>query len=68
MPIIEKALEARARRAAMRVGLRAVKSRKRESFQNFGGFMLLDLYTPGVVDGARFDLTPEDVIEICKSY
>ncbi len=68
MPIIEKALEARARRAAMRVDLRAVKSRKRESFHNFGGFMLLDLDGNYVVEGSGFNLSAENVIEICKSY
>ena len=64
----KKAVEARARRAAMRVGLRAVKSRKRESFQHFGGFMLLDLDGNYVVEGSGFNLSAEDVIEICKSY
>ena len=63
----KKALEARARRAAKRAGLRAVKSRKQESLDNFGGFMLVDLQTNGVVDGRRYDLTPEDVIQICQS-
>jgi hypothetical protein len=35
------------------------------SVDNLGGFMLLDPWTNFVVDGARFDLTANYVIEYC---
>lgn len=60
----ESALEARARRAAHRVGLIAKKSRwRRGSIDNFGQFMLLD--ENRIVAGERFDLTPKAVIDFC---
>jgi hypothetical protein len=63
----EKALEQRARRAARRAGLVARKSRRRvDSFDNFGGFTLVDPRTNGVVDGFRFDLSAEYVIELLR--
>jgi hypothetical protein len=63
----EKSLEARARRAAHRAGLMAKKSRWRsDTVDNHGGFMLVDPYTNCVVEGARFQLSSEDVIEICQ--
>jgi len=40
--IEKKLIEARARRAAKKVGLIATKSRKALSSENEGGFMLLD--------------------------
>jgi hypothetical protein len=62
----ESAREARARRAARRVGLIAKKSRaRRGTVDNFGGFMLVDGFTNTIVLGERFDLDPDDVIEYC---
>jgi len=59
-------VESRARRAAQRFGYIIKKSRSRtESLDNFGGFMLIDPYIKGVVDGLRFDLSAEDIIELC---
>jgi hypothetical protein len=63
----ESALESRARRAAKRVGLRATKSRwRRDSIDNLGGFMLVDPYINGVINGSRYDLSAADVIELCS--
>lgn len=63
----EKSLDQRARRAAKRVGLSATKSRWRcDSIDNHGGFMLVDPYRNAVVDGARFDLTAQDVLDRCR--
>ncbi len=62
----DKALEARARRAAKRVGLMARKSRKMRSCDNHQGFMLINSYTGGFVAGVRFELTAEDVIAYCN--
>ena len=59
-------LEARARRAAKRVGLVARKSRWRQgSIDNFGEFMLVDPYRNFAVAGSRFDMSAEQVIEFC---
>ena len=60
-----KAIEARARRAANRVGLQAIKSRGAVGLTNQGGFMLADLYDNYVVAGRWFELTPDEVIEWC---
>jgi hypothetical protein len=63
----EKSLEARARRAARRSGLVARKWRGRMgAVDNYGGFMLIEPRSNCVVDGERFQLSPDDVIEICR--
>lgn len=60
------AIEQKARRAAKRVGLYAKKSRWRVgTIDNYGEFMLIDPYTNFAVDGFRFDMTPQEVIEYC---
>ncbi|CAG4920433.1 hypothetical protein [Paraburkholderia gardini] len=62
----EKALEARARRAAKAAGLIATKSRWRaNSVDNYGNFMLVDLYTNVIAAGSRFDMSAEEVLEYC---
>ena len=67
MKVSEKALEHRARRAARRVGLLARKSRWRsDTVDNLGGFMLVDPMTNLVVNGSRFDLSAEYVIDYCS--
>ena len=64
----ERALEERARRAAKSVGLRAVKSRRHvNSADNLGGFQLIHARENFVFDGARFDMSAQDVIEVCKT-
>jgi len=63
----EHALEARARRAARRVGLIARRSRWRVgTIDNHGGYMLVDPSANIPVYGSRWDLSAEDVIEFCK--
>jgi hypothetical protein len=65
--ISEPALEARARRAALRVGLKAIKTRWRaNSIDNYGGFQIVDPYFNTVIEGVRFDWSAEQVIEYCK--
>ena len=60
-------MEARARRAAKRVDLCAKKSRWRlGSIDNYGQFILIDPSTNFPVEGFRFDMTAEEVIEYCK--
>jgi len=62
-----KSLEARARRAARRAGLMAKKWRGRlGTIDNYGGFMLIAPHSNCVVEGERFQLSPDDVIEICR--
>lgn len=65
--ISETALEQRARRAARRVCLVARKSRWRGgSIDNLGGFMLVDPRTNFAVDGFKYDLSAEYVIDYCS--
>jgi hypothetical protein len=65
--ISEQALDARARRAARRVGLEARKSRWRSgTIDNFGGYRLIDPWRNVCIDGERFDLSAEYVIESCE--
>lgn len=59
-------LEARARRAARRVGLVARKSRWR-SPSNYAGFGIFDPSTNFPVYGWDYDLCAEDVIEYCTA-
>ena len=64
--VTEAALEQRARRAARRVGLMARKSRwGLGSVDNLGGFMLINPESNFPVEGFRFDLTANYVIEYC---
>jgi len=63
----EKAMEARARRAAKRVGLIAKKSRRRvDGYNNVGEFALIDPRRNWIVAGERFELTPAYVMEYCQ--
>jgi hypothetical protein len=62
----EQALESRARRAAQRVGF-ARKSRWHlGTIDNHGGFMLVEPSRNVCINGSRFDLTAEDVIELTQ--
>jgi hypothetical protein len=66
--LLEEALDARARRAARKVGLLARKSRWRAgTVDNYGGFMLVDPRTNLAVDGTRYDLSAEYVIDFCRA-
>ena len=66
--ISESARESRARRAARRHGWVASKTRwRKDSFDNQGGFMILDSNTRFPVFGERYGLTADDVIEFCQS-
>jgi hypothetical protein len=63
----EKTLEQRARRTAKRVGLRATKSRwRRDTIDNYGGFQLVDPDRNAVIDGVRFELTAQEVMDRCR--
>jgi hypothetical protein len=63
----EKALDARARRAARSAGLIARKSRwRRDSIDNYGDFMLIEVSGNYPVAGFRFDMSADDVIAYCK--
>ena len=64
--VSEVAIEARARRAARKVGLIAKKSRWRAgSIDNYGGFMLVEPSGNYPVAGFRYDMTAEEVLEYC---
>jgi hypothetical protein len=62
----EKSLEGRARRARNvdRTEVRQI-ARRAMHCGNHGGFMLIDPHCNCVVEGARFELSPEEVIEHC---
>jgi hypothetical protein len=63
----ETALEAKARRAAKKVGLMARKSRWRiGTIDNLGGFQVVDPFINAIISGEKFDMTADDVIEFCR--
>lgn len=65
----DRRLEARARRAARRVGYLVRKSRQRTNvpnLHNLGGYMLIDAERNWVVQGSDFELSAQDVIEFCE--
>ena len=53
--------ESRIRRLAARNGYRVVKSRRRESVNNCGEFMLVEAESNAVVLGCRFDASVEEI-------
>lgn len=60
----ERAIEARARRAALAAGYVVHKSRcRRGSVDNYGGFMIVDPNTNVAVAGYRFDYDAEAVLQ-----
>lgn len=64
----DKSLDSRARRAAARCGLRAIKSRTINTHYNDEGqYMLVDDRNT-VVNGTRSELSAEEVIEFCKPH
>ena len=60
-----KRQENRARRAARKVGLIAKKSRRHDLSINEGGFQLIDERNC-LVAGSSFDLSSQEVIEVCR--
>lgn len=63
----QKAVEARARRAAARVGLVIRRSRRHVgSPDNYGEFMLVDPGTNVPVAGWQYDMTAQEVIAYCR--
>jgi hypothetical protein len=61
------AADSKARRAAMRAGLHATKSREQTHSNRRGGYQLHDKRCK-VVHGKCFELTAADVITYCRSY
>lgn len=62
----ETATDARARRAARRIGLRARKSRRQFGINNLGDFMLVDEHNL-IQCGSSYDMTAEEVIAYCTA-
>ena len=60
---VEPKNDARVRRMAKKAGYKAVKSRRRNSP---GGYMLVDPSRNAAVYGTYYELSPDDVIEICS--
>jgi hypothetical protein len=60
------ALDAQARRAAERLGLKAKRSRWRAgTSDNRGGFQILNPHRNRIIVGEKFELSAEDVIAFC---
>jgi hypothetical protein len=65
--VSEAAMEARARRAAKKAGLKAIKSRWRlGTVDNKGKFQIIDPYYNTVKEGLRYDMSAEEVIAFCQ--
>ena len=62
----DAALDCRAQLTAKQAGYRAIKSTQQESYDNQGGYMLIDTRLDIPVAGFRFDLTAREVIEFCS--
>jgi hypothetical protein len=63
----ESAMDARARRAALRAGYIARKSRWHVgTTDNHGGFALFDAWTSYPAAAADYSFSAEDVIEWCR--
>ncbi|MEI7296584.1 hypothetical protein WCQ02_30960 [Paraburkholderia tropica] len=60
-------IESKARRAAKRVGLNMTKSRRAESADNLGHFMLINSSANSIVAGEKYDMTAEQVIAYCAA-
>mgnify|MGYP004000304923 FL=1 len=60
-----QATDSQARHAAKKIGVRAIKSRSHISLDNFGGYMLQDPITGGIVKGCRYELSTDDGLSIC---
>ena len=58
--------ETRARVAARRVGLQAIKSRRRDPITHRGGFILINPNLKILTHGEGFSLSAEDVLNICR--
>ena len=56
-------LEAKAEAAALERGWLAIKS----DDSGGGGYQLVDLLTRRIVSGQKFDLTPSDVLAVCRA-
>jgi hypothetical protein len=67
MPTIkDQTLDARARRAAKRIGLAAIRSRRKPSIDNYGGFQIINPYFNAVVAGEKFNLSADQVVSYCR--
>jgi hypothetical protein len=65
--VSEAALDARARRAARRVGLKAIKTRWRaNSIDNYGGFSIIDPNRNLIVASEKFTMSADEVIDYCE--
>jgi len=63
---IDKALDARARRAARSCGLRLCKSRRYRPPDDLGEYMLLNPEYNSSVLGFKYDASAEEVLEYCR--
>ena len=65
----DKVAENRVRRQAKRLGLEVKKSRaKRTHLDNYGGYMIVDIYRNNIVAGEKYDLMLDDVQQWLNAY
>ncbi len=64
----DKARENYCRRWAKRLGLQIRKSRARESIDNYGGYMVIEIYKNIIMWGERFELDLDEVEKFLEDY
>lgn len=62
----EKSLENKMRRILAKSGYSMHKSRRQIRVDNWGGYMIVDIYMNAVVAGSRFELSLPDVEQWVK--
>lgn len=68
MATIEKVRENRLRRQLKKHGVRLQKSRiQNTNIDNYGNYMLIDMYRNLVLDGCKYEMTLDDVENYVKS-
>ena len=65
--LLEKSRENKLRCALCKLDCLLRKSRAPVSIDNFGGYMIADLYTNAVIAGSRYELDLDDVEEFVRN-
>ncbi len=68
MESTDKTRENRLRRQLRKHGIRLKKSRIRNpNIDNYGHYMLIDIYKNLVIEGSRYDMTLDDIEDYVKN-
>jgi hypothetical protein len=66
-PTTESAMDSRASRAAKKAELVAEKSAwRKDTIDNLGRFRIVDPYFDRVIEGVRYDMSAQEVIDFCE--